>query len=91
MKGKAGPTKGTAPKASMPVLSHAAKSQVVSAAKERKHGGKVVDYDKDKMMKGGRCDKMPRKNGGRAVLSGAASKAPMSVSATSTTSRPGMK
>lgn len=89
MKGK-GIQKGVAPKASMPVLSHAAKAQVVSAAKERRHGGKVVDYDKDKMKSGGRCDRAPRKKGG-AVMSAAASKAPMSMAATTTTSRPGCK
>lgn len=89
MKGK-GIHKGVKARASMPVLSHAAKSQVVTAAKERKHGGKVVDYDKDEMKSGGRCDRAPRKRGG-AVMSDAASKAPMSVAATSTTSRPGCK
>jgi hypothetical protein len=89
MKGK-GAHKGVMPKASMPVLSHAAKEQVVSAAKERKRGGKVVDYDKDEMKSGGRCDRKPRKKGG-AVLSASASKAPMAEAATATTSRPGMK
>lgn len=89
MKGK-GPTKGVAPKSGMPELSRAAKQQVVSGAKERKHGGKVVDMDHDDKMKGGRCDRAPRKRGG-AVMSAAASKAPMSMAATSTTSRPGCK
>ena len=76
MKGK----KGVAPKDSMPAVSRAAKAQVLTAAKERKHGGKVMDMDMDDMKGGKRCDRKPRKKGG-AVFSAAAAKAPMAMAA----------
>jgi hypothetical protein len=73
MKGKIGKMKGVAPKSGMPELSHAAKPQVIAAAKKRKAGGRVEGEKTE-----ARCDRAPRKRGGKVAtvgspLSGAAS------------------